>query len=323
MLGSSIFNFSPSLIEEYHDLKTFYRDSFWGNILIKIGVSVGYSILVLFPLNIQKDVTKLRFSSFLGFVCLFLITIVFIIQLPSYISYYNDNNIPYDINVFDIVKSINDDKFAYLSVFSTILYSYTCHYGIFAVYNTIHNHTDQRMYKVIERSVILDGFFYTAVGILGYLTVPQKTPTFILDRFSIGNTDYLMTVCRLLTIVIVTCKLPVKFNSFRNSTLNLIYKSPEVVFKRNLIITIPFTIATSLISALFSDIGTIIDFLGGFCATTIAFTLPVAIFIKSNKYKITHYSNICAIVFFGIFIFCGYFTAGISLHDMFTGKMNG
>lgn len=252
-----------------------------------------------------------------------MIAFVLLGQLPFYLIHYSSNNIPLDINVIDLTRAIKKDKFAFLSAFSTLLYSYGCHYGVFAVYNAIHDNTEKRMYKVIQRSILIDALFYSVLGLSGYFTQPNHTPTFILDREKIGETDYLMTICRIFICFVLICKLPVKYNSFRNSCLNLIFKTTEVTKWKNIIITSVFTLSIACVSALFTDIGIIIDFLGGFCSTTIAYCLPILIFFKTNKYKWNSYINICAALYFGIMILCGYSTAVVSLYKLFTGDLTG
>ncbi len=82
---------------------------------------------------------------------------------------------------------------------------------------------------------------------------------------------------------------------------------------RNFLITLPYLFCTCLIGSLYTDISNIIDFIGGFCSTTMAFVLPVMIFIKGNSYERYHYKNIFAVLFFGILVLIGYISAIISL----------
>ncbi len=230
MIGAFCFYVIPSL-GGYTTLDDFYKYSIWGNLLFRIGVMQATNWLLLIPLSLQKNMSKMRFTTALGVACLAIIGGVIIYQLPTYISYNMDNKI-FDVNLYDVLSSLKKDELGIFSAFATIIFAYTCHYGIFAVYNMLADNTRKRVRKVILRSVILDGSFYLIIGICGYLTFPSDVPKLIIERKSIGNSDVVMTICRLLAAVMLICKLPVSYNSLRNSLLNLIYKDNEVTTKR-------------------------------------------------------------------------------------------
>lgn len=316
MIIAFIYQVSSSFQLEYLTIKDFYDNSLFGDKLYRLLIMQGITWVLLIPLNLQKNMSRMRFTTILGITCLLIITIVIIIQLPSYITYYHDNNIPYNPNWYNLNKAISKSKLDVFSAFATIIFSYNCHYGVFAVDNMLKKNNKERMRKVIKRSVLLDGSFYLVVGVVGYLTQPDNVENLVIDRMKIGETDYLITVCRLLTAIMLICKLPVSFNSLRNSLLNLIFNDNEVNIKRNLLITIPLSILTSVCGALYTDIDNIISFLGGFGSTSIAYLLPLFVYIRRNKLGMKHYKNICSVIFFGILIGIGYFSAGMSLYKI-------
>ena len=323
MIGAFFYAVIPSFHEndkhEKIDIKDFEKNSLWANIYFRLGLMQGVAWILLIPLNLQRNMSKMRFTTVLGVGCLSIISIVIIAQLPSYISHNTEASkravdpIPFEINWYDISKPLLKDDVGAFSAFSTIIFAYTSHYGVFAVYNMITDNTKRRVRKVITRSVILDGFFYLLIGIFGYITQPFNTPKLIIDRNIINGSDNIMTGCKLLAALMLICKLPVSFNSLRNSLLNLIFGDNEVTWRRNVLITLPFSFTTAIIGALYTDIGNIIDFLGGFCATSIAFVIPVLIYLKGNKYSRFDYRNVCAVLFFGSLIIIGFTSAGFAL----------
>lgn len=318
MITAFIYQVSSSFQNDYPTIKDFYENSLFSNKWYRLLIMQGITWVILIPLNLQRNMSKMRFTTILGIFCLLIITIVIIIQLPSYISYYHDNNIPYNPNWYNLHEAVSKSKLNVFSAFATIIFSYNCHYGVFAVHNMLEDNNKRRIRKVIKRSVLLDGSFYLVVGVVGYLTQPNKVENLVIDRMKIGETDYLITVCRLLTALMLICKLPVSFNSLRNSLLNLIFNDNEVHMKRNLLITIPFSILTSICGAFYTDIDNIISFLGGFGSTSIAYLLPLFVYIRRNGLGMKHYKNICAVIFFGVLIIIGYFSAGMSLYKIFT-----
>lgn len=56
-----------------------------------------------------------------------------------------------------------------------------------------------------------------AISICGYLTAPLKTPGLILYREALGDTDYMMTIGKLLICFLVAGEFSVTFNSMRLS----------------------------------------------------------------------------------------------------------
>lgn len=74
---------------------------------------------------------------------------------------------------------------------------------------------------------------------------------------------------------------------------------------RNLLVTIPVTLLTALLGALYSDISEYISLLGGFCSVIIGFFFPGFLYVKSNDYPITHWKNVFTIIVCSIFCLIG------------------
>lgn len=231
MIGAFVLNVNHDLHEKWKgNLTEFYNYSIWSEPWIKVGVMQGVALIAITPIALQKDMSKMRFTTIFGIGCLLIVSIVIIIQLPSYLNYYK--SLPDTvINVYDLSEGFTKEL-KFFSGFATIFFSYSCHYGAFPVYNMLANNSPRRIKKVLRRSVILDGCFYLLIGILGYLTIPVDTPNLIITRKSIDDSDIVMTICRLLIAIMLICKIPVNYNSLRISIFNLIYGNTEVTTKR-------------------------------------------------------------------------------------------
>ncbi len=232
MIGAFIYEITPSLQAESHNkIESFYNDSIWGKFWFKSAVMLGISAFILFPFNIQRNISKLRYSSIFGMFCLLLITIVIVIQTPRYYEY-NQTLPGSEINWYDMSKAFTSDLLFFKGT-ATLFYAYSCHYGAFPIYEKLYNNNERRTKKVLISSIIIDAFFYLTVGICGYITQPFATPDIIIKRNKIPNEgDILMTSCRILMCLTLIAKIPANYNSMRISLFNLFFKDSEITFKK-------------------------------------------------------------------------------------------
>lgn len=77
-----------------------------------------------------------------------------------------------------------------------------------------------------------------------------------------------------------------------------------------MIITVSSLLLSCLIGALYYEITSIINILGGFCSVVIAFLFPGWLYVKNSEYPITHYKNMVTIILVVVLCIIG-FTAGI------------
>lgn len=318
MIGAFVFEIGK--FTNYSSLKEFYHDSFWGEFWFKSLVMIGTSIIVLLPLNLLKDITKLRFTSIFGIFCLFLVTLVIVFQLPEYINHYwkyeyKENDESTYVNWLNAGNAFTQELYFFKGL-ATLFYSYNCHIGIYPIYEKLVDNNKRRTRKVLLRSIVLDAGFYLVVGIAGYLTAPIKTPSIIIEREKLGS-DIIMTIGRLLIVIMLFAKIPAKYNSLRISVFQIIWgNSDEIDTKRNLIVTISITIVTAFIGAIYSDISEFISLLGGFCSVIIAFFFPGFLYIKSNDRKISDFKNVLTIVVCGIMCVIGIIAGILSIKTM-------
>jgi amino acid permease len=236
----------------------------------------GISILILIPLCLLKDISKMRFASLAG-ICIILYSIIVVtIEFPFFFYDYLTTDDPQKsekINFFDISSGFTDQLLFFKGA-GTIFFAYTCHVGAFPVYKTLKNNGLRRIEKVFRRSIILDTVLYVLIGVCGYLSVPYDVPALIINRTSIFKNDAFMIIGRLGIAITLMLTLPANYNAFRLSFSEQVFGSTEITDKNNLIITIPTILIATMIAVLYDKISDYISILGGFCSVIIAFIFP-------------------------------------------------
>lgn len=299
----------------YKSIDDFFQNSFWSKNYIKFPVMYGIAFLIITPLCLLKNISKMRFNSIFGIFSLFFLILIIIIQTPWYFNDYLTHIYKKDVpethlNLYDVSKGFTDELYFFKGT-ATLFYAYSCHVGAFPIYAELKNNVLRRVQKVFARSILLDAAFYMVVGVTGYLSNPIGTPDLIIERYKIFHNDWIMTIGWMAFIFTLMMKIPANYNSFRLTLITILgYKGLDIPNKINLIITIPTIAAACTIAALYSQIDDYISLMGSFCAVIIAFLIPGLLYIKANELPLTDKKNIFTIVI--VTILCGIgLTSGI------------
>ena len=299
---------------KYKDFEE-YEKKIWNTNSYKFPVMFGVS-LILLPLCLLKDLSKMRFTSMIGIMALSYAILVIIIESPFFFIHYLNNVYKKDdssthANFYNIKPAFKNDLYVF-QCFATVFYCFTCHIGAFPVYKTLKNNTVRRINKVFRNSIILDLVIYSLVAIAGFLTCPVNQPSLIIYRENHGvlSTDIFMTIAKMGIAISLTMSIPPNYNSFRISFIEVVFKTNEISQKLNYGVTIPVVLLSTFIGVIYNDILKYISLLGGFLSVVIAFLMPTMIYVKNNDYEITNWRNICSLIFVTFLCTVG-FIAGI------------
>ena len=269
----------------YEGVEEFAKKSFWKNLSIKFIICYLIACIVLSPLCLLKNISKMRYASMFGiFNLLFLIFIV-VIECPFYIKYnFIDNKT--DINFIDVISGFSEDM-KILQAISTLFYAFSCHVGVFPVLNSLKNPTPQRINILFKKSIILDISCYLIIGISGYLTQPINTPDLIIERKKIFKNDFLMVIGQVCFIFTLIAKICANYNALRTCLVNLIFgvdkSQKQITNYTNFLMTEIFLIISTFIAVVFQSISSYISLIGGFCSVIISVLIPGLIYIKGIK----------------------------------------
>jgi amino acid permease len=270
----------------YESLDKFFNKSFWSRYEFKFPIMFAIALLIVMPLCLLKNISKMRFNSIFGIFSLFLLIVIIIVETPWYFSdylnnIYKESDKSTHLNIWDVSQGFTDNLYFFKGT-ATLFYAYSCHIGAFPVYSELKNKVLRRIQKVFARSVILDGTFYAIVGLTGYLTNPINTPDLIIERYKLFKTDIIMTLGWIFFIFTLIMKIPANYNSFRITLISMLgyedsgisNKLYDSIYNRNFLITFPTLTLSCLVAVLYSNISDYISLMGSFCAVIISFLLP-------------------------------------------------
>ena len=223
-------------VQEKQELNDFYENSFWSKAWCKLTVLLTTAIVFILPLNLLKDISKLRFTTIFGIILILVISLVIAFQTPEFYNNFihNNNNLIKDINWYNIEKAFYVKEMFFFKATGTIFFAYGCHYAAFPAYKVMKNKTEKRILISTLGATIIELIFYLLVGITGFLTCPINTPTNIITRNQMNkeDSDIIMTICRLLTAIMILVKIPPNYNQLRVSIISFLYEETKVTEKR-------------------------------------------------------------------------------------------
>ena len=287
----------------YKSVDDFAKNSFWNKLWIKFVVCYGIAILLLTPLCLLHNASKMRYASTFGIISLFLLIIIVVAECPFYIKEYIYDDV--ELNYYDIISGLKGDMKLLQSII-TVFYAFSCHTGAFPVLSTLYNPTEKRQKKVIRRAIYIDIISYLIIGASGYLTQPINTPDLIIERNKLFNSDWIMTIGEICFILTLLAKISANYNALRSCLLVLFGYNPANFSKKtNILVTAVTLVITTLIASVFQSISDYISLIGSFCTVLISFFIPGLVYIKGNDYSIKNYKNILTIIFISIILILG------------------
>lgn len=183
------------------------------------------------------------------------------------------------------------------------------------IYKGLKNNIIRRVEKVFLRSVITEGIVFILIGTCGYLSVPIDTPALIVYRNSIFNSDWILSIGKLLLILTGLFSYAPNFICIKISIVDLFFPKhrDNVPFLVNLGITLFVILTSSTICCAYSDITSYLAILGGFLAVIIANGFPAILYLKVSDTPISNWKSIFIIVFNIIYIGAGWFAGFITI----------
>jgi len=301
-------NESPKEYESFID----FKDQYWRKTkYLKFPIMFGVTLLVL-PLCLLKDISKMRIPSLIGVLALVYSIIVVVVESFFYLfnEHWDERN---EMNWYNPKRAFSyEEGIPFFGGLSTVFYLYSCHAGAFPVYKSLRNNTTRRIKKVFQRSILLDICIYFCIAAASFLTEPFDKIDIILYRDNLKNfqKDYFILIAKIGIIFNLFFSTPANYAALRLSVFELIWGNPNITKIKNIIVTMVLLSVITLIGASYDEILEYIELLGGFCSVVFCILIPGLIYAKNDyikKTKLKKYGIIVLVAFITAF---GY-TSGI------------
>ena len=300
--------------ESTKDYESFidFKDQYWRETkYLKFPIMFGVTLLVL-PLCLLKDISKMRIPSLIGVLALVYSIIVVVVESFFYLfnEHWDERN---EMNWYNPKRAFSySEGIPFFGGLSTVFYLYSCHAGAFPVYKSLRNNTTRRIKKVFQRSILLDICIYFCIAAASFLTEPFDKIDIILYRDNLKNfqKDYFILIAKIGIIFNLFFSTPANYAALRLSVFELIWGNPNITKIKNIIVTVVLLSVITLIGALYDEILEYIELLGGFCSVVFCILIPGLIYAKNDyikKTKLKKYGIIVLVAFITAF---GY-TSGI------------
>ena len=293
----------------------FIKKSFWNSWYIKYVLPYASSILIVYPMCLIKDVSKLRIISMIGVVCIMGLVGIIFYQSADFIEYKENK-----FNFFDVRKG---NVVGILNFISSVFFAACFHIGCVPVINTLKNNVRRRIYKAIRRTILIDIVFYISVSVIGYLSVPYLNKGLIIQRCPTNRKgeDIVMGIGKIGLVFTFFTKLPNTYSSLRITLFDKIWGTTEITNTKNYIVTFIVIMACVTVSIVYKEISSYVKIMGGILSTLVGFLFPALLIVRSNRRKRCHWKNILTLMLFGALTLIGFASSGITVYEEIKGPI--
>lgn len=236
-------------------------------------VMVVFGFVLILPLCMLKDMSSLSFSSSLSVVSVLVIVVVILVRAPAVAA---ENDISLATDPVGL-KLIDKNFFGGLGAMS---FAYVCHHSAFIVFNSLHDATPARWGRITKFSV---GTAFTAsmlLGVGGYLSFLSQTQGDVLNNFAID--DDAANVARMLLSLTMVFTFPMEQLVARHSLHSMIWGEVPITNTRHICLTLLIYGSAMVFGLIFTDLGKVLEFTGGFSASMLGYILPAIIHLRTE-----------------------------------------
>lgn len=187
----------------------------------KLWLMIGFCFIIVFPLSLFKSILDHKFFIYFTMFSIIYICLSIILEMPDYV----EENSLQDLKLYEI------DWHLFTS-FNFALFSYACQRRVTSVFAKMNNHSVTRMKKVNFRVCFYQMLFFIIVANIGYLSLLDNTPLFIINRDppKSSTESFNMFVARVLVAIIMLYTMPGNVISVRESVKNLMIRQKRQTF---------------------------------------------------------------------------------------------
>eukprot|EP00484_Ammonia_sp_Unknown_P018533 CAMPEP_0197041764 /NCGR_PEP_ID=MMETSP1384-20130603/18258_1 /TAXON_ID=29189 /ORGANISM="Ammonia sp." /LENGTH=487 /DNA_ID=CAMNT_0042472745 /DNA_START=16 /DNA_END=1475 /DNA_ORIENTATION=+ len=257
-------------------------------------IIIIFTVAVLTPLVLLKNLSALRFSSFVGIAAIAYCLLLLVFTTFVHVGKDEDFTLgsAYDpTSVFEL-GSWNIGFFVMTNVCTQ---AYVCHYSVQRVYLDLQQRTVKRMWIANGVSYAAVCIIYLIFGICGYVLYGSKCPSDVLIAF-VGGADVVVarlamtfSVCGTYPLAFVACQATLQ-DKFFNSERNKVWNYENKPWLRKVIILVT-QIVYLILSCIIPTIGPVVSVNGAVSTIGLISLFPIAAVWKVG-FGTTEYTEI-------------------------------
>jgi len=245
----------------------------WSGQNVRRYLIIGISGVVILPLCLLRDISKLEKASAISVLTVVLINFIVMYKFFDLGDKYYDEPIEYVQTEFP-------------SAFGTIAFAFVCQDCAFLMFNTLKNPTTKRWGSVVHLALGGACLICILFALFGYLTFRGHVTSNLLNDYS--GTDKVVQAARLIYVLTMALTYPISFYVSRHVIYAVIYRGPEYKsekdcsFLTHLGVTLPLYAVSVLIVMFVTNLGDVMSLTGSVAAVFLAFLLPAACHLKTQ-----------------------------------------
>jgi len=292
--------------EKYPMFDDFKKEK-WNKAQYKFPIIFGYCFILYF-VSLLKNMEKLNFAGYLGFIAVSYSVLIVVIQCDKYYKWYKNNErIEGDKstypNYFDFGKAFTKDLFFFKGM-ASLFAAYTNHSNVFPIYKSFDGVPDGKR-KMIWSVWISNGLIallHFLTILCAFLTEPLKPEDLIVYRINrFGGYDIWMNIAKVSCAICLFFSTPLYFVGLRIAIQNAFFKE-EITDKQNYIVTGICYFISALVACLYDKILNYITYGGGFTSIVFSYLYPIILYIITNGKGFTYWKNFIELM--GALILC-------------------
>lgn len=227
------------------------------------------TLIILLPLSLYKNASKLVKIAFLSMVLLILLCVVILIRLGT-------------IRIDSLEGDWRFAKLTAVESVSILTFAFVCHHNAFLIFASLETPNHSTWKKVTHYAVAMATLFVLIVGVVGYVTFKHYTQGDLLQNYC--YTDDLVNIARIAFAITIMCTYPLECLVCREVVENFIVRhgwvNPEQTLERHLINTLIIVGIALGVSMSTECLGLVLILNGVLGAVPLIMVLPAASYIR-------------------------------------------
>jgi amino acid permease len=331
---------------------------------------IAFAICPLTPLCALRSLATLRYATLFSVAALVVVALTIVFVTPSKAEELGRREGSRSLQWW--LQPHLSSWTSFPSALAICFYSYCCHVNLFAKYRELDAPTAHRVSKVLVRSVVLEAVVYVFVGVCGFLAFgeachedvpatawPSCTPVNVLASKRFDSLPG--TVARVAMIITLLVCIPLNLSAGREVLCSRFFAEvespsfilppegatsitetrrpshdgsvPRVSLVWHLFLSMGYLYLAGFVAIVYAHINTILSILGGGCAVTFMFTIPMAATLAlygrgefparpgvaqiGRFFGVTKYGVLCGTIILCTCIGLGYLSAVLAVVEAF------